>query len=355
MIKTPLLGRTLAELETLVLSLGLKRFRAKQIHDWIYSKLETDPARFTNLSKDDRAKLSEVVFSGIPPVVAVQSSPSGDTQKVLYAVGPGAAAVEAVLMTHEDRTPTFCISTQAGCGMGCSFCATGKMGLVRNLSEAEIAGQVVDLRRRLRDMGLSPVSHTVVYMGMGEPLANLPGTLGSIQMLHDPERFGLSARRITVSTIGLVTGIEKLTELGIPVNLAVSLHAPDAELRAEIMPVTGRTPLDQLLQATNDYFKSTGRRITLEYILLAGVNDDRDRALALAREARRFQALVNLIPYNEVEGIEYRRPSRQEVGCFRRWVIEAGAQVTVRWSQGGGVQAACGQLATRQPGNQPGK
>ena len=342
---TPLLGMTLPQLEDLASELGWKRFRAKQIHDWVYSKLVTDPAEMSNLSKVDRAKLAEHVFPGDAPAVAVQTSSDGNTEKVLYGVGPGGAAVEAVLMIHDGRSPTFCISTQVGCGMKCSFCATGTMGLVRNLSAAEIVGQVVDLRRRLVARGLEPTSHTLVYMGMGEPLANLPGTLESLRILTDQERFRMSPRRITVSTIGLAEGIRKLQALDLPINLALSLHAPDSELRGEIMPITGRTPLDELLEATNGYYEGTGRRVTLEYILLAEVNDDRDRAQAVAREARRFQALVNLIPYNEVEGLPYQRPGRRRVERFRHWVQEAGAQVTVRWSQGGDVDAACGQLA----------
>lgn len=348
MQRRPLLGMTLPELETLVHELGMKPFRARQVHDWVYSKLECDPAGMSNLSRADRESLAGVVFSGAAPAVAVSTSPDGTTEKVVYGVGPDGAAVEAVLMMHEGRAPTFCISTQVGCGMRCSFCATGTMGLTRNLSPAEIVGQVVDLRRRVRDRGLDPVSHTLVYMGMGEPLANLPGTLESIQILTDPARFGMSPRRITVSTIGLAEGIRKLQGLGLPVNLAVSLHAPDPELRAEIMPVTGKTPLGELLEATDGYFQATGRRITLEYILLAGVNDDQHRAQKVAEEARRFRALVNLIPYNPVEGMPYRRPERREVGRFRRWLQDAGAQVTVRWSQGGEVDAACGQLAARR-------
>ncbi len=346
-MSTPLLGITLPELQSMVTELGLKKFRAKQIHDWIYDKLVTDPAQMSNLSKADREALSRVTHAGDPPPVASQTSSDGTVEKVLYGVGPGGAAVESVLMLHDRRPPTFCISTQVGCGMACSFCATGTMGLTRNLSAQEIVGQVVDLRRRLVARDLDPVSHSVVYMGMGEPLANIPGTLESLRILTDPERFGLSPRKITVSTIGIASGIRKLQKLGLPINLAVSLHAPDPDMRAEIMPVTGRTPLDELLAASNAYSKATGRRVTLEYILLAEVNDDKDRAKAVAREARRFGALVNLIPYNEVENIKYKRPSKKRVDTFRRWVEEAGAQVTVRWSQGGDLDAACGQLAVK--------
>lgn len=341
----PLVGMTLPELEELCSDLGMKRFRAKQIHDWVYDKYETDPANFTNLSKRDREALADEVFSGAPPVVARSTSSDGRTEKVLYGVGPGPAAVEAVSMVHDKRPPTFCLSTQVGCGMGCTFCATGTMGLTRNLSAAEIVGQVLDLRRRLRDQDLEPRSHSVVYMGMGEPLANLPGTLESLRILTDPGRLGMSPRRITLSTIGLAHGIRALRESGLGVHLAISLHSPFEDQRAEIMPLTGRTPLDELLEEANAYHDATGRRVTLEYILLAGENDSREHATRVAREALRFQALVNLIPYNEVEGLGYQRPSREAALLFKRWVEREGAQVTVRFSQGREVKAGCGQLA----------
>ncbi len=338
---------TPGDLEALVGELGMPRFRAGQIQDWVYRKLELDPGRFTNLSKAHREALAAKVFPGAAPVVATSRSLDGTTEKILFGVGPGAAAVEAVLMRHRDRAPTFCISTQVGCGMRCSFCATGTMGLTRNLSAAEIAGQVVSLRRRLVELDLDPVSHTVVYMGMGEPFANTEATLESIRILTDPGRLGMSPRRITVSTIGLAEGIRRLRDLGLPVNLAISLHAPDPGLRAEIMPVTGRTPLADLLAAAEDYFAATGRRVTLEYIVLAGVNDDVDRARQVAAEARRFGALVNLIPFNEVEGMPYRRPSDEAVRRFQGWIEAEGAKATIRFSQGREVDAACGQLARR--------
>lgn len=346
MERLPLLGATPAALDALVGELGLPRFRAGQIRKWVYEKLELDPDRFTDLSKKDREALAARVDASLPPVVGRAEAADRMTEKVLFGVGPDGAAVEAVLMLHAGRDPTFCISTQVGCGMACSFCATGKMGLTRNLSAVEIVAQVFELKRRLRDRGLPPESHTIVYMGMGEPFANAANTLESIRILTDPARFGMSPRRITVSTIGLAAGIRQLEGLGLPVNLAISLHAPDGDLRAELMPITGRTPLDELLAAAEGYFEATGRRVTLEYILLKGVNDDEARARQVAAEARRFQALVNVIPYNEVEGIPYRRPSREDVARFQGWIERAGAQVTVRWSQGGEVKAACGQLAT---------
>lgn len=348
MDRRPLLGMTPPELEELVAELGMPRFRARQIHDWIYDKMVLDPAEFTNLSKKDREALAGATFAGAAPAVAVSRSADGRTEKVLYGVGPDGAAVEAVLMVNDDRPPTFCISTQVGCGMACSFCATGTMGLIRNLSAAEIAGQVLDLRRRIAERGLEPTSHTLVYMGMGEPFANLAETMESLRILTDPDRLGMSPRRITISTIGLAAGIRKLEETRLPVNLAISLHAPDMDLRGELMPITGRTPLDELLEAAEGYYRATKRRVTLEYILLAGTNDDRERARAVAREARRFHALVNLIPYNPVEGLPYERPDDAAVHRFRGWVEAAGAKCTVRFSQGREVGAACGQLAVER-------
>lgn len=344
----PLLGMPLPELEGLCKELGFPRFRAKQIHDWIYDKHQIDPDSFLNLSKQDREKLKQASFSGMAPVVGVQWSKNGQTAKVLYAADGKGNAFEAVLMLHKNRSPTFCISTQVGCGMGCRFCATGTMGLKRNLSPAEIVGQVFDLRQRLIEKGLSPRDHTLVYMGMGEPLANLPGTLESLRVLTDPERFGMSPRRITVSTIGLADGIKKLQGLGLPIHLAVSLHAPDEEKRREIMPLTERTPLPKLIQATQEYARVTGRRVTLEYILLEGENDDRERARALAKLAKSFRALVNIIPYNPVDDLPFRRPTRAQSERFSGWLKADGAQSTVRYSQGQEVDAACGQLAAKR-------
>lgn len=312
----------------------------------VHRRLDLAPAGFDELAKPARARVAGALDFGLPAVVERRRDPEGRTEKLLLELAPDRVRVECVLMLQDHRRPTFCVSTQAGCGMGCTFCATGRMGLARDLAPAEVVAQVFVLRRELAARGLPHDSFTLVLMGMGEPFAATDATLEALRLLVDPALAAVGPRRITVSTIGFPAGIRRLAALGLPVTLAVSLHAPDPGLRGELMPAVRRIPTAELLAALREYRAATGRIPVLEYLLLAGVNDDPARALALAAMAKDLDALVNLIPWNPVPGMDFRRPGQAEVEAFRDRVAKTGARVTVRWSRGVGVDAGCGQLAT---------
>ncbi len=343
----PLATSSRSELEALCVSLGIAPAKAGRILRHVHARTELDPARFDDLTKAERTRLAEATVPGLPLPVEEVASPDGATTRIVYALADG-ARVEAVLMRPPGRVPAFCVSSQAGCGMACRFCATGSLGLSRNLTGAEIAGQVLDLRRRIRALGLPVNRHNLLFMGMGEPLANRAGTFEALRILTDRERFDMSPKRIVVSTIGVVEGIRALAEFGIPVVLAVSLHSLDPEVRRELMPVTGKVPLDRLLDEASAYSAWSRRPLVLEYILLPGVNDGPEAAAALGREGKRRRALVNVIPYNPVEAAPYRRPTAEEAAAFREGVAAEGALATVRWSRGVEVAGGCGQLAGRR-------
>jgi 23S rRNA (adenine2503-C2)-methyltransferase len=238
------------------------------------------------------------------------------------------------------KRSTFCISSQVGCAMGCTFCATGKLGLHRNLSAGEILGQVVELcRANGNETG------NVVFMGMGEPLANLGSVTASLKALTDEKRFAIGARRLTVSTVGIVKGISDLALLDSPPNLALSLNSPFAPLRASIMPVTNHQRLDDVVAACADYYEKTGRRVLIEYVVLGEVNTDYEHARGLLRIARKLGGIVNLIPYNPVDGGEFKQPKREEIQRIKEVLEGAGMNVTERYRRGRDIAAACGQLA----------
>lgn len=342
----PLATASLPELEALCRSLAIDPTRAARMLRWVHARLEPDPGSWAELGRAERSRIGGATAPGLPLAIEEAASPDGSTERVVYRLADG-ATVEAVLMRPPGRVPAMCVSSQAGCGMACTFCATGAMGLTRNLTAAEIAGQVYDLRRRLKARGLAPDRHNLLFMGMGEPLANRAGTFGALEMLTDKARFGMSPRRIVVSTIGVVEGIRALGELGIPVVLAVSLHAVEPALRTAIMPVTGKVPIGTLLDEASAYAARSRRPLVLEYILLPGVNDSEAAAAELGRQGKRRRALVNLIPFNPVGGTPYRRPTPAEAQAFRDRVAAEGALATVRWSRGTEVEGGCGQLAAR--------
>ncbi|MFG0307273.1 MAG: 23S rRNA (adenine(2503)-C(2))-methyltransferase RlmN [Phycisphaerales bacterium JB040] len=355
---------------------GLPKFRAKQILEWVYEKGVVDPHAMTNLAGKDRDLLaSEMVFlSG--PTVAHQLATDG-TQKLLIEWpddltpgDPGVSASEAsvdhdtrlpivgqempysdtsrqtecVMIPSEDPTGarrTACISTQVGCPVGCKFCATGLGGLDGNLS----AGRVVEQAWRLARLeGVDRLTN-IVFMGMGEPLAIFRATVQAVRTLAAPWGMGISARKITVSTVGLPKAIEKLAaELELPVTLALSLHAPNDELRRKLIPWSDYTTIDELLAACQTWFKKTGREITLEYILLAGVNDQPEHANQLATVAKKLRGNINLIRYNEVAGLPFERPAGDSVHHFQRILRERGLNCHIRASRGRDIAAACGQL-----------
>ena len=339
----------------LMTELGEPAYRAGQVASWLVRGVD-DPMRMTDLPAALRERLAESTAGSTPELVAHHVADGGRTHKFLLRFRDG-EAIETVLMRYPRRA-TVCISTQAGCAMGCPFCATGQAGLRRQLTAGEIVRQVVVAQQalatgRIGDVELGPAGlegggpdhvTNVVYMGMGEPLANLDATIASVRWLHDPEGFGLSARSITVSTVGLVPAVSRLADLGLPLTLAVSLHAATDRLRDELVPINRVHPLVELEDAVQTYRARTGRRVTIEWCLIGDVNDDVVQADALARLARRMRAHVNVIPMNPTPGVRWKEPTRERTDAFVARVEQAGATITLRDTRGRDAEAACGQL-----------
>jgi 23S rRNA (adenine2503-C2)-methyltransferase len=325
-------------------SVGAPGYRADQIYSWVYRKHHRSAERMMNLPASLREGLGRIADLRLPAVDTVLGTGDGATHKFVVGLDDG-ARVECVSMRTERRL-TFCLSSQVGCALKCSFCATGLMGLKRNLTAAEIVAQVVlmgDFHAWKDDR------FNLVFMGMGEPLVNLDAVLEAIRILHDPLGINLGARRITVSTSGVVPNIRRLADEGLPLGLALSLHATRDELRDELVPLNKRWPLAVLLPAVKDYGRRTGRRVTLEYTLLRDVNDTPDDAIRLAAIARDLPSKINLIPYNPVPGLPWKRPEPAAVEAFARSLYPIAPAVTVRHTQGGEIWAACGQLGGLTP------
>lgn len=377
---------SLADMERLLADWAQPAYRARQIFRQLYVNLVDTPLTMTDLPLTLRERL--VAETRLEPLTPeqVQTADYGLTRKALFRL-PGDALVESVLMIYPDRA-TVCVSTQAGCGMGCVFCATGALGLLRNLSPGEIVAQVVWAAREMRRFAagrqpapanLPPTDDAwwtpddlesdapsvpqassasrltnIVFMGMGEPFANYDRWWRAVEIVHDPRGLNIGARSMTVSTVGLVPGIRRLTTETLPINLAISLHAPDDDLRSAMMPVNRRYPLAALLDATRDYLASTGRRVSFEYVLLQGKNDEPEHAAKLAALLRGeagpaglplHLVHVNLIPWNPVPGMPLGRSERRRVLTFQRILHERGIACTVRVERGVAIAAACGQLA----------
>jgi 23S rRNA (adenine2503-C2)-methyltransferase len=318
--------------------MGVPGFRADQLYTWVYRKHERDAGRMSNLPAALRRDLDAVCDLRLP-ATSVHESRDGTTHKFVLALADG-ARIESVSMRTARRL-TFCVSSQVGCALSCRFCATGLMGLQRNLRADEIVAQVVTMGDYLR---WEDDRFNIVFMGMGEPLANLAAVSEAIRILHDERGLNLGARRITVSTSGLVPQIREMAAMGLQVGLAVSLHATTDELRTQLMPVNKRWPLEELLEAAADYGRTVGRRVTLEYTLLGGVNDSMEDADRLAAFARRLPSKVNIIPYNPVPGMTWKRPSPATIEAFAARLYPHAPAVTVRNTMGGEIWAACGQL-----------
>jgi 23S rRNA (adenine2503-C2)-methyltransferase len=312
--------------------------RARQIHRWLFAGRAQSFAEMTDLPASLRAVLQEK-FVPFGTQCARRSDASDGTRKLLIRLADG-NLVECVLIP-EDVRRTACISTQVGCGMGCVFCASGIDGVVRNLSKGEILEQLLHLRNLLP--AAERLTHIVV-MGMGEPLANLDNLLEALAVAGDPKGLGIGARHITISTVGLPAKIRRLAELGKQYNLAVSLHAPTDQLRTQIVPTNDRVGLEPILEAADEFFTATGRQVTFEYVLLGGVNDREIDARGLAQLLSGKQAHVNLIPFNEVGGLPYRRPSEESLQAFVAALRQRGISVKVRKRKGSEIDAACGQL-----------
>ncbi|MFT5240193.1 MAG: 23S rRNA (adenine2503-C2)-methyltransferase [Candidatus Promineifilaceae bacterium] len=347
---------SLDALAKLLTQWGEKPFRAKQIYRQLYVERVTDVDQMTDLPKALRDRLSTETTIGALTLDRLQTGDKGLTRKAAFKL-PSGEIIESVLMIYPERA-TVCISSQAGCAIRCSFCATGKMGLLRNLTSGEIIEQVLWAQNTLATMAeesndTRPTALTnIVYMGMGEPFHNYEAWWESVQRLHDPKGANIGARNFTVSTSGLIPGIRRLADCGLQINLAISLHAPDDALRTELMPINKAYPIQDLLEATRDYTITTGRRVSFEYVLLEGTNDSPEQGEALARVLRdgpmkdRPQFMhVNLIPWNPVPGTPLARSSRQRVNAFQQKLREQNIPCTVRVERGTEIAAACGQLA----------
>lgn len=335
-----LAGMTLSELEDLMAQMGATKFRAKQIHNWIYGKSVSSIDEMTNLSKDFREQLKQVA-SVTESKIKVKQVSSDGTLKYLIEY-PDGECVETVLMRFDNRANlTACVSSQVGCAVNCSFCATGKGGFKRNLTHQEIIEQVLSIQR---DTGLKVTN--IVFMGQGEPLLNLNNVLKALEIFNND--FQIGARRITISTSGIIPGIKRLAEMDLQSTLAISLHAPNHKLRAELMPIENKYPIDELKNALIDYVEKTGRRITIEYILIHGFNDTQEVAKELAILLRGIKCNINLIPYNSVIENDYKKPSNNDIMKFKYLLEHSGKKVTVRLERGADIDAACGQLRGKQ-------
>jgi 23S rRNA (adenine2503-C2)-methyltransferase len=338
-MKANLLGLDAAGLERFFAAQGEKPFRARQVLRWVHQRHQGDFAQMSDLAKALREKL--VVTSAVEaPQIVGDTTAADGTRKWLLKVD-GANAVEAVFIPETSRG-TLCVSSQAGCVLDCAFCSTGKQGFNRNLTTAEIIGQLW-LANRLLD-GERPVTN-VVMMGMGEPLLNLDNVIPALRLMLDDNAYGLSRRRVTVSTAGVVPGIDRLRD-ECPVALAVSLHAPNDKLRDRLVPVNRKYPLSELVKACNRYLDKAPRDfITFEYVMLDGVNDSDAHARELAALAARVRCKYNLIPFNPFPRSEFRRSSPERIRRFADVLARAGLTVTVRKTRGDDIAAACGQLA----------
>jgi 23S rRNA (adenine2503-C2)-methyltransferase len=343
------------QLEALVAEAGEPPYRARQLAHWLDGRRQPDPRRMSDLPGPLRARLAERFAAAGLTLERHQAGDGGWTHKLLFRL-PGGDAVETVLMLYPRARATVCVSTQAGCAMGCTFCATGQFGFTRQLSAGEVVEQVARVWTMLGELRPGPDAPdhltNVVFMGMGEPFANPAATWGAAWRLH--RGFGLSARAITISTVGLVPGIRRAASEPLPVNLAISIHAADDRLRDRLVPVNRSWPIAELLAAVRDYVTATRRRVSFEYALMAGVNDGVDQADRLGRLLAPLRvpgggghaAHVNLIPYNPTPGIEFAPPSNGAVRKFRDAVAATGVPVSVRANRGVGIDAACGQLRT---------
>ncbi len=335
-----LAGMTLNELEDFVTGIKATKFRAKQIHNWIYSKSVSDIDEMTNLSKDFREELKKIAAVTDTKIKVKQVSKDSTIKYLLEY--PDGDCVETVLMRFDNRANlTACVSSQVGCAVNCSFCATGKGGFKRNLNYKEIVEQVLAIQR---DTGLKVTN--VVFMGQGEPLLNLDNVLKAIEIFNNELQIG--ARRITISTSGIIPGIKKLASLELQSTLAISLHASNHELRKQIMPIENKYPINELKSALTEYVQKTGRRITIEYILIHGFNDTVPVAKELAGFLKDIKCNINLIPYNSVIENDYKKPNNADIMKFKYLLEHSGKKVTVRLERGADIDAACGQLRGKQ-------
>jgi 23S rRNA (adenine2503-C2)-methyltransferase len=346
--KPHILDFSIREIEGRLAEWGQPRYRAAQIARWVLHQGATSYDEMTNLPSELRELLAAEFRVDAPPVIATRMADDGSTTKVLLDIGGGNGdAIESVRMDYDpeseggegrERT-TVCVSTQAGCAMGCVFCATGQQGFTRNLTPSEIVAQVLHFARERQVTN-------VVFMGMGEPLANFDAMMRAIHWLVDKSGLGMRQRGVTVSTVGLLRPIERLAEERLQIGLTISLHAPNDELRRQLVPTSGAATIDALVNAGLAYQAATGRRVTFAYALLEEVNDTTKHARELAERLRGRAVHVNLVPYNPTAGADLRRPSNTRVRRFQQELLDGGVNATVRVERGIEIAAACGQLRT---------
>ena len=342
-----------AEREAAAKSIGMPRFRVKQLANHYFAHYDTDVASFSDFPSKQSQIAQDTFFPELIHEVTHQVADAGTTIKTLWRLFDG-AMIESVLMRYPTRT-TLCISSQVGCGMGCPFCATGQLGLTRNMSTGEILEQVRIAARTCRDGGIAggPCRlSNVVFMGMGEPMGNYRSVISAVRQISamPPEGFGISARNITVSTVGVVPGIRKLAAEGLPVRLAVSLHAPSDQLRDELVPMNRRFNTTQVLDAAHDYYRATKRRVSIEYALMRGINDQAEHATLLAKRLNHYGddwAHVNPIPLNPIEGSKWTASKPEDERRFLDILHHAGITATLRDTRGQYIDGACGQLSAK--------
>ncbi|MBI4307437.1 MAG: 23S rRNA (adenine(2503)-C(2))-methyltransferase RlmN [Chloroflexi bacterium] len=345
---------TLPELAGRIQEMDEPAYRARQLYRWAYRRFAISYDAMTDIPASLRDRLARDLPLRSLRHVAQKESEDGTTRKALFRLRDG-HTIETVLMLYLPKKGgswrrTVCLSTQVGCPLGCAFCATGQMGLARDLTAGEIVEQVIAFARELRAQGMAkeeqPITN-VVFMGMGEPFANSNAVWKAVHILHDPEGYNLGARNITVSTAGVVPGIRRLIEEKLQVNLAVSLHAPNDEVRTRIMPINRRYPLEQLLDACRAYVQATHRRITFEYVMIQGLNDSPEHAQEVGRKLYGMLCHVNLLPMNPIPGSDLRGSSPERIRAFQRELRKWGIPCTVRFEKGVDIQAGCGQLKTQ--------
>ncbi len=343
MQKQDILSLSFVELSESMESLGEKKFRATQLYQWIWQKRTRSFDSMLNLPQSLRDQLKESFFFQTVKIAKHQKSSDGSC-KFAFSLNDG-NVVEGVLIPAKDRM-TACISTQVGCGMQCSFCATASLGFTRNLSVGEIVDQYLVIDNYAKENGSAGISN-IVYMGMGEPLMNYTAVMASIDRLTDPKAIGLAPSRITLSTSGVIKNIIKLADESFPCNLAISLHAPKDLLRSQLMPINKTNPIAKLSDALAYYHEKTGGRITIEYMLLNEVNDSIQNARDLADFTKRFPVKINVIEYNPHENAKYKKSNPQTMDAFVNFLKKLNLIVNVRYSKGRDIAAACGQLAAK--------
>ena len=334
-----LYGQTLENLEKYFESIGEKKFKATQVFEWIYQKREEKIENFSNIKKEMRTQLEQDFKMDIPKIIKREIDI--DVEKFLFNLSDD-EKIEAVLMRHNYGL-SVCVSSQVGCNMGCKFCESGRLKKVRNLETYEMVGQILAIEKEVKERISS-----VVIMGIGEPLDNYENVIDFIKIINHPKGIAIGSRHITLSTCGIIPKIKLLSDFPLQINLAISLHAPNDELRSKIMPINKAYPLKEVIEAVKEYSKKTNRRVTIEYILLKNANDSIAHAHELATLLRGMNAYVNLIPYNETNHIEFKKSEKKSIDAFYQTLQKEKINVTVRREFGSKISAACGQLRSKE-------